>query len=198
MRRRKKYRYFVLVVALAAMLTLAGTGVVADGAPLFPLRPGSSWLYVTDSGDDAGLIEVMAPQRGGPGFVVRGYWGFFDQRTLRGNNKDTVMEVRPDGSEGLHYLLDAPVGTSWKMHALDGFCVDGSTLTVGARDLIMTVPAGTFEGVVRVDHATRCFDGGLKTEWFAPGIGLIQRTSLTFFGERTIALLRAQNVPGVE
>lgn len=39
---------------------------------------------------------------------------------------------------------------------------------------VLTVPAGTFDHVVRVDETTELVPGDLSQKWYAPGIGLIK------------------------
>ncbi len=191
-------RLLLIAASSLALLGVPGHAAGDPGAPLFPLRPDSHWVYIHDNGflED---VFVAGPRKGGPGFRVLGYFSPFDPpRTLRSTGQDTVVQILPDGREALYYMLDAPVGTSWVMDVPGATCVDESTITVGARNLTLTVPAGTFQGVVRLDYRTRCFDAGYTAEWFAPGIGLIQRTRLSFLGAVTKRLQRVVNVPGVE
>jgi len=55
------------------------------------------------------------------------------------------------------------------------------------------VPAGTFSGSLAIDYPPgNCADAGLSDETFAPGVGLLRRTSITIAGPRTLELLYAR------
>ncbi len=56
----------------------------------------------------------------------------------------------------------------------------------------MDVPAGSFKRSVRLDFLAPCFDAGLSTEYFAGGVGLVQRVAETIAGPRTFRLVSAQ------
>jgi hypothetical protein len=123
--------------------------------------------------------------------------GYFGEgtRLVRADLASSVFERGEAGREHLWYRLRAPVGTSWKLTTAPPElpCLAGATLTIGARDEVVTVPAGAFRGVVRVDYsASRCADAGITREWFAPGVGLVRRVEASIAGTRTSELVFAR------
>jgi hypothetical protein len=123
--------------------------------------------------------------------------GYFDgaTRLVRSDAFGNVVERGGDERGHVWYLLGAPVGTSWtlSMAPPEATCVAGATLTIGARDEVVTVPAGEFRGVVRVDWSgSRCADAGITAEWFAPGVGLVRRAETTIAGPLVSDLVAAE------
>jgi hypothetical protein len=123
--------------------------------------------------------------------------GYFDSgpRQVRSDPFGNVFERSGDATDHPWYLLGAPVGTSWVRSAAPPElpCLAGARLTIGARDEVVTVPAGEFRGVVRVDHSGgACADAGITTEWFAPGVGLVRRAETTIAGPLVSDLVLAE------
>jgi hypothetical protein len=123
--------------------------------------------------------------------------GYFasGQREVRSDPFSNVFERSGDARDHLWYLLGAPVGTSWTLSlaAPELSCLAGSRLTIGARDEVVTVPAGEFHNVVRVDYSgSLCADAGITAEWFAPGVGLVRRAETTIAGPLVSDLVTAE------
>jgi len=81
----------------------------------------------------------------------------------------------------------APLGTSTPLDL--GPCNRGAAI-LASRDTL-TVPAGAFADVVRVDFETSCADAGVTSAWFAPGVGPIQWTAVTIAGPSTYQMISA-------
>jgi hypothetical protein len=200
-----------LLLAGAATAAPAAAGDTATPSRLrpvlspsayFPLRPGYRWVYraVGASGEvrtwEVRVLEQPAPSAPS----VRSYQllaGYFDDATrlVRSDAFGNVLERDGDARDRLWYRLGAPVGTSWTLSTAppEPACLAGATLTVGARDEVVTVPAGEFRGVVRVDYSgSRCADAGITTEWFAPGVGLVRRAETTIAGALVSELVTAE------
>lgn len=169
----------------------------------FPLQVGNHWLYarqgagVVDTWRSAVSERFLSPA-GRVYFAVDGHFG--PRRLLRSTSLNGVFEYNPGGlGDNLVYLLGAPVGSTWvlqlkplpTMSPLPD-CLTGSRLTVGSRTETLTVPAGLFTSVVRLDWAGPCRDAGITAEWFAPGVGLIKRTEDSFTGSITSELVQAE------
>jgi len=204
------------LVARAALVAAVIAATSAENAPaqgtirhglgaqtLFPLREGNTWTYVRKGPAEvtewtaAVTARVTAP-RVHPSFSLEGYFPG-TPRAVRSDPFGTVTE-RSDGfRDHLWYLLGAPAGTSWTLQLAPSplagpipDCVSGAKLTLAARGETLSVPAGEFDRVVRVEWASACADAGISAEWFAPGIGLIRRDEVTIAGIVTSELVRAE------
>lgn len=159
-------------------------------ASYFPLQPGTTWVYQVSgvaSGErqvtaQLGVVPVASPAAvllegylPGPARAVRSWAG-------------KVEEVGANGETFLWYWLAAPEGTSWTLRLAPlpqerAFpCTDGARLTLASRRESVSVPAGSFENVVLVRWESPCRDAGIVAEWFAPGVGLVQREEASFAG----------------
>jgi len=170
---------------------------------LFPLRPGNHWVYVANGaiGEprnwEVRVLEQEAQPAMSTGRMYQRLAGYFDgaTRLVRSDAFGSVVERGGDERGHLWYLLGAPVGTSWTLSLAppESACLAGATLTIGARDEVVTVPAGEFRGVVRVDWSgSRCADAGITAEWFAPGVGLVRRAETTIAGPLVSDLVAAE------
>lgn len=80
------------------------------------------------------------------------------------------------------------VGTRFNLAA--GGC--NNSATIGAKNLAVTVPAGSFQRVTRLDFGRNCADAGLLSAWFAPNVGLIKWSTSSIAGPREYALQNAR------
>jgi hypothetical protein len=169
----------------------------------FPLQPGYRWVYETGGAIGAPrtwqveVLELPVPIPLLPGRVFLPLVGYFDSgpREVRSDPYGNVFERSGDARDHLWYLLGAPVRTSWELSTAppELSCLAGARLTVGARDEVVTVPAGEFRGVVRVDYSGgACADAGITTEWFAAGVGLVRRAETTIAGPLVSNLVLAE------
>lgn len=185
----------MLSVILAASLVQAATvpRPVLSNAQYFPLLPGTVWVYeVTGPGGGDRFVTTapmtLADAAEQKAVELSGYFPG-TPRWARTLPRGRVEEVGADGRVYLWYELGASPGTSWVLHlagSSDGTagCYHGVRLTLESRDVTLTVPAGTFQNVVLVRWESRCRDAGIAAEWFAPGVGLVQREEVTLTGTR--------------
>ena len=195
-----------VAIALISSSGALGQGTIRQGIgaqTLFPLREGNAWTYArrgpaeTVEWSVAVTAKVSAP-RVHPYFTLEGYLPG-PPHSVRSDPFGTVTE-RSDGfRDHLWYLLGAPEGTSWTLQLAPSpaanplpDCIGGAKLTLASRGETLSVPAGDFDRVVRVDWASTCADAGIASEWFAPGVGLIRRDELTIAGVLTSELVRAE------
>jgi hypothetical protein len=203
---------FVRNVLVGAVLAASAPGAaLAQGQirqglgaqTMFPLRDGNSWTYARRSvgGTSEWTVSVsgrVTSPRMHPYFTLAGYFAGVPHQ-VRSDPFGTVTE-RSDGfRDHLWYLLGAPEGTSWSIQLTPSplasplpDCVSGAKLTLASRGEKVSVPAGEFERVVRVDWTSSCADAGIASEWFAPGVGLIRRDELSIAGAVTSELVRAE------
>jgi hypothetical protein len=194
----------VLLVTPGALL-LASPQLGADGVQFlqarnyFPLQTGHRWIYAVNGGPGTGIWEVNVGDRQatGPFRSYRELSGYFGRgvRLVASTFSGTVLERGSDGGDYLWYQFGGQVGRSWVMRFPPGApssCEDGATLSIGARNQVVSVPAGEFKQVIRIDFMTPCADAGITAEWFAPGVGLIRREETTLAGPIVSELVYAE------
>ena len=195
---------FASVSAAAGPASQANSRASAErGSLYFPLRHGYKWTYAVQSATSAVTstwrVEVLNPPSAVPPmrafFRLHGYFRADETQSVRTTPFGTVLERGQDGNEYLWYELEAEVGQSWKMHLAppaSASCEDGTVLTIVSRGEVISVPAGDFSRVLRVDRLTpRCADAGITSEWFAPEVGLIRRVEETIAGPIVSELVSA-------
>jgi hypothetical protein len=184
----------VLVAPPPGRVHAESIGPVAAEVPsYFPLEVGNRWVYERRGpiGSEPWTVAVrdrVTTPKGELYFVLDGYFG--PRRLVRTTLRSAVSEFDPDGpADNLWYRLGAEVGATWQIQLEPpptlspiADCVNGSKALLASRSAVVTVPAGTFERVVRVDVSSPCADAGIESEWFAPGVGLIRRQETSFAG----------------
>ena len=194
----------VLSIGFFASL-LAASQPRAQGAQVltwhsfFPLDTGYRWVYTVQGLGSSRTweVKVKGEQSAAPfrfHFELSGYFGE-ESRLVRTTLFGTVLERGDNGKDYLWYEFGGRVGKSWVMELASGdapTCEDGASLRIGARDEVVTVPAGQFKQVIRIDFMTKCADAGITREWFAPGVGLIRREETSIAGPVISELVYAE------
>ena len=203
-----RMRCFVAVVVAASLATVVeAQGRVRPSmgkSSYFPLRSGYEWVYqrASPTGSDswrASVLEGNVVSARQHYLALSGYVPG-PPRSVRVDGRDTVSEANPTGrTDFLWYLLGAPAGTSWEFQlgpspsAPPGTeCLDRAKVTVASRSDVVSVPAGEFADVVRLEFRSVCADAGPVSEWFAPGVGLIKRAESSFAGAVVSELVSAR------
>jgi hypothetical protein len=170
----------------------------ARAASYFPLAVGYKWVYTSRgvTGGATRQVEVVSAKIGPHGHFVYELQGYFagEPAWVAVSTSGEVTQV-VDNQEYLWYELGAPVQSQWKMEAPleETTCQNGVTLEIGARGGEITTPLGEFGHVVRVNTVIPvCMDGGIASESFAQGVGMIERTENTFAGPRVWELAYAE------
>lgn len=170
------------------------------GARHFPLGIGFRWVYLVQGVGESHTREVRVLMPENPsdraGFPIQGYLGGLQATHLiKSGDDSSIVETGAGGVEYLWYRFGAEVGESWVMRIGPGGsadCEDGVTLTMAAKDEVVSVPAGEFRDVIRIDRQRLlCADAGIVSEWFAPGVGLIRRVEESIAGPVTSELTEA-------
>jgi len=164
----------------------------------FPLKSGYRWVYVLGR-PGTGPVWDVTVEADESGQVSNSY------RLLRYLSSESgpvcltasgdVVERGHDGKDHLWYQFNAPVGKTWVMDVASDNplpCADGATAWIGARAETVSVPAGQFMNVIRIDYIPAGFDCGIWREWFAPGVGLIRREENSFGGNMVTELVYAE------
>ncbi len=173
---------------------------VLSSGGFFPLEVGNEWVY--SNGDDIFKVQVLREAEEANGrkyFEVSGYFpeDSAKVRKLRRGGNDTVVEYNPNGEDFLWYRF----GTYDSVVTFESNgeipCITGSTIISGGIREAIATPAGVFADTLRISFHSRCADGGLLSENYATGVGLVQRVVETFAGPRTYRLASAQVGPRV-
>lgn len=190
--------------ARIAALTLAVAGLVAaapaaSAQTAFPMKVGNEWSYQETgfaAAPDLKVVKIddrwVSPASGYVYFRFRNFNGNYHWLT-RAPGTGWVGEY----ATGWWYNFDARINASWKL-TLDESgthgslpCSNGALLQVVSRSETVTVPAGRFSAI-HFQWRTTCFDAGITDEWFAPGVGLVKRSSQTIGGPRSWELVTAK------
>jgi hypothetical protein len=160
----------------------------------FPLSVGNEWIY--SNGTDRLTVRVLRETIEANGlkyFEISGYWPNDPAkvRKIRRALPDLIYEFNPSGKDFLWYQFGG-LGATWRIGSGEEIpCVTGSGAVVADINAKVEVPAGKFNRVMRIDFTSRCMDAGIGSEYFAGGVGLIQRVLNTLAGPRTINLIAA-------
>ena len=158
-----------LSFALSAACATSGSAVRTDTGPLpaasyFPLEPGSSWAYLVEQHQgDGRTTTVLATTQ-----VIA---GASNQFAVQSGDAISSYELRPDGifkAASKYFVLKDPIkaGAKWPIFNDEG------EVRVDATNVREEVPAGAFDGCVRV--VEEIFDDQ-KVEWtYAPRVGPVR------------------------
>ena len=173
---------------------------VYDWPAFFPLEVGNEWVYSDGSGSFT--VQVLGETLEANQmkyFEVSGYLPYdtIKVRKLRRGPLGQILEYNPGGEDFLWYLF-GNYRWAWRFETgYDATCITGSRVNIGNIGEKVDVPAGTFERTLRLDFLSRCADGGIVSEYFVSGVGLVQRVLQTIAGPRIVRLVAAR-VGGLE
>ena len=165
-----------------------------DGPAFFPLEVGNEWVY--SDGASSFTVQVLRETLEANRmkyFEVSGYFPHdtVKVRKLRRGPLGQILEYNPVGVDYLWYRF-GNFRVSWRFDTGDDIpCITGSRVSIGDVGATVNVPAGIFERTLRLDFAAICMDGGIVSEYFAGGVGLVQRVLNTIAGPRTFQLVAA-------
>jgi hypothetical protein len=161
----------------------------------FPLEVGNEWVY--SDGTDTFTVQVLSENREANGASYFGVSGYFPNdsvkiRKLRQDALGQILEFNPNGDDYLWYRVGNDLG-AWTVQTGGNLeCIAGSRASRGKVGEKVEVPAGVFERALRLDLLSPCADAGISAEYFAAGIGLVRRITVTIAGPRTANLVSAK------
>jgi hypothetical protein len=165
-----------------------------DWPAFFPLEVGNEWVYSDGAGSfTVQVLRETLEANGMKYFEISGYFPYdtVKVRKLRRGPLGQILEYNPVGEDYLWYRFGNFRG-AWRFDTGDDIpCITGSRVSIGDIGATVNVPAGIFERTVRLDFAATCMDGGIVSEYFAGGVGLVQRVFNTIAGPRTFQLVAA-------
>ena len=109
---------------------------------------------------------------------------------LSADANDSRVYAYNEDNNGSVLLVDFArnVGTRFALNL--GGC--NNSATIGAKNLTLGVPAGSFQRVTRLDFGRSCADAGLLSAWFAPNVGLIKWSESNIAGAQEFSLRNAR------
>jgi hypothetical protein len=187
----RRTRSFLLLALLLGCLVAAPEAEAHYENTYFPLHVGNEWNYSFADGRDALTVTVdeswVSPVTGQIWFRLREYNG--DSHWLMQSAAGRVFEW----PARQWYRFGAAAGSSWTMSIAprDSIpCSNGARLEVVSRNETLKVPAGTFS-TIHIRYSSSCRDAGITDEWFARGVGLVQRSQRSGKDPVVIMLERA-------
>ncbi len=174
-----KQRVFLFLFSVASLM--------AQVPDYFPLVPGSTWVYRSANGASPLTLRLGQPAELGGQTYHR----------LEGYANSPVL-IR-QGSQGNFYLWDESARTEAPFLLFDGS--EFPSVALGCKQKGRSEEkATTYKGPVGTSETARvirysggiCADAGLTREVFVPYLGMVQRTEISFIGERTLDLVYAQ------
>lgn len=198
----------ILTAGIALVCLTAGafaqrpTGTAPRPAPqravdlpgYFPLEVGNEWVY--SDGTNTFTVQVLRETVEVNGVRYFEVSGFFptDARNIRKIRRDPlgqIVEHNPGGQDFVWYRFGSARG-AWRFETGGEVpCVTGSGVSIGNSGSTVDVPAGIFQRTIRLDFAAPCMDAGIANEYFAGGVGLVQRVWHTIAGPRIVRLVTA-------
>lgn len=158
----------------------------AAASEFLPLNVGDSATFVGSAGATRTIAvdDSAGSWRHVPGFPLMG------TEWISSSATDSRVHVYNADSAASVLLADFArnVGTRFPL-ALGG-CNNSATLA--AKNLNLSVPAGSFQRVTRLDFGRSCADAGLLSAWFAPEVGLVKWSETSIAGPREFSLQRAR------
>ncbi len=175
-----------VLLALGLGLGLLLRTATASANPYLPTSDGESWTYVSDRGD---VVESKIVPGSGGWTHFSQFLNLKDQWVWTNAKNHTIYLWVGLGFRPLVNLSSMATGPT----SIDVGCtpamaqIDPSTTT-------LAVPAGWFADVIRLRVTAPCPDVGVTDISFAKGVGIIQWSENTFFGNVTYKMVRGPSV----
>ena len=159
----------------------------------FPLQIGNQWIYQVGFFGRTQTVTVDIPRaeivNGQVYSVVRGFPE--GEAWLRSNDSGVLYRYNPNahGAEEVWAMFNTPEGGSYRT----AITPCNQTAKVESRSAKASLPASDFVDLLAIKYPVgMCADAGLDSELYAPYIGLVQRTSITFGGPSVMKLMYAR------
>jgi hypothetical protein len=152
----------------------------------FPLAAGNRWTYIGKGRLAEGArFEIRVKSRAGDLAVVSidpvplCYYDAPGEYTVEDRGGELDIEIPGEGYVPYYRFAES----SFTHHDMCSCDNDRMLTAAKAREDVET-DAGVFTGCLRFDYGVEgtCFDAGKTTEWWAPGIGLVQWEEQSFAG----------------
>ncbi|MBI2900498.1 MAG: hypothetical protein HYY17_09950 [Planctomycetes bacterium] len=170
--------------SLTCDVALTPNGKLA-GTSRFPLAVGNEWTYVSEMSQQE---TMKVAYKWGDWYWVKKLVGGSRWAHMSSSWQPTLIVTTASDSTSPLFRFNRPVGYTYKVNV--GFI---KKMKVGGTDETVNTPAGTFTGCYRLDVAENgAMDAGYGSFWFAPGVGLVQYTTIWIGGQHTYRLHHAK------
>jgi len=132
----------------------------------FPNQPGDALTYQ----DDFGAVFTDEIEADFYAWHRHSRWGGFGRIWLKLTDNNQ-LHAWSNQQDNILVDFDDPEGSTYPVQL--GNCNLGDA-RIGSKSEVLSLPAGLFTEVIRVDFSTSCADGGVLSHWYAKKIGLIQ------------------------
>jgi hypothetical protein len=155
----------------------------------FPLAPGRALVYDIRNDEGEGTLEIKVLSVSDKAGVTKAKC--LRTHTVNEADKTTTYTItrKPDGfynQGGKEFPLPPAPGLTWIRN-------DNEHCVINTLDAVVTVPAGTFEGCLRLQWDIDESEVGNGEQCYAPGIGLVYAISSEFEYEEEISLRQPPN-----
>lgn len=164
---------------------------LAAQAQYFPLQVGNQWIYRVDNGPvkDLRIAEVIGVET----VNEKEYFRYRDilgkVSRIRTTEADQLVELQGDGSETVWADFAAAEGANYAT----SFDECTGRATVESKNTSAAILGRTWENGISIKYqAASCADAGVEKDLYLPGLGLAERTYLTFTGPRNYKLSYAR------
>jgi hypothetical protein len=174
---------------LKLLLTVLSAAACAFGqADYFPLQVGNQWIYRNPFG--VHTVEITRSQvfDSNEYFFLSGAFG--GDAWVRKADDGTVWQRDSEtGKDNIRLKLETPQGGSFET-VIDPCNHRGIMIS---RESKVSTPVADFQDVLEISYpAANCADAGLEREYYAPWIGLVSSSAITFAGPRKSELIYAR------
>ncbi len=162
---------------------------VPDTVYYFPMANQRQWQYASDQ-DTFALTIVDSQFIDGADYFTFDEW-YTDEDYTTFKVSGNQVWTRTDSGEVMLYDFAASPGEEWPVSGSNG---DFTLSLVGLNEMVET-PSGTYESCMAFN---RVYGADYEyTEWFAPGVGMVQRDVTTFAGTQRYKLIYTGPVLGI-
>ncbi|MHA2101430.1 MAG: T9SS type A sorting domain-containing protein, partial [Candidatus Kariarchaeaceae archaeon] len=144
----------------------------------FPLQIDNQWFF---SSQNDTLSETVADTQRIGGNLYYSFEKFRDFSGFLFRVFDNRVYIFADTSEYLWYDFNADSGNSWIVPPL-GHPYNGGIFTMQSKTDTVVTPVESFTECYRIHHLIGA--DAEFVEWFAPGVGIVQRDVITIAGLR--------------
>ena len=158
-----------------------------SASEFFPLHKGDSAIYLNSFNNSVG---VSTDKHIAKWLHITNFAGL-GPLWVKTSSENEQIFVRDDmgSNRELFVDFDNPVGTKTEINISP--CNIG-TVEIARKDEVISVPAGIFDNVIRLDLKSSCADGGVTSVWFANQIGIVKWESLNIAGSITHEMVQSK------
>lgn len=170
----KMFKVVLLLLSLPSLL---------HAHEYFPWQADDQATYLSDLNKTNYQSEVL--RKSGKWVYVKNFAGMGDHWVYAGASTGIYLYYNGD----LQQLPDHTfaIGDSTRIDL--GGCQENVAVSLFAKGLSISTPAGQFEDVIELDvSGSQCRDAGVTKLWFAKGVGVVRWSAMTIQGPEHFAL----------